>query len=318
MPRWLWIVLGLFVVFFLLIGSFGAGVGIGYAIRGGGLNLGGGTVALIRVEGPIQSGDPPDSLFVANEGAYSERITKQLRQAQRDSAVKAVVLRVDSPGGGATPSDEIRNEILRTRDEYGKPVVVSMGSLAASGGYYVSAPADYVIANPTTLTGSIGVIMVIPEVQELLGKVGVRTYVFKSGEHKDDSTGLEALDESGQAIFRGLIESTYDRFVTVVAEGRGLPVERVREIADGRIYTGEQAKAIGLIDDFGDLPEAIEKAGELGEIRGKPRVVEYRDSGSLSALLSSAFRPSLPDLTLDHILGLDHSPRLEYRYVPSN
>ena len=162
--------------------------------------------------------------------------------------------------------------------------------------------------------------MVIPEVQELLGKVGVKTYVFKSGAHKDDSTGLRPLDDSDQAIFRGLIESSYDRFVKVVADGRELPVDRVREIADGRTYTGEQAKAIGLVDEFGDLPEAIEQAGRLGKIRGKPRVVENKETGSLSALLSSYLRPPLAPLaglTLDHALGLDRAARLEYRYLPA-
>ncbi|HEX2173239.1 MAG TPA: signal peptide peptidase SppA [Dehalococcoidia bacterium] len=316
MPRWLWILLGAAVAFVLLVGTFGAGIGIGYLLRGGGGLGGGGQVALIRVEGAIQSGEGDDNPFAATTGAYSERITKQLRRAQQDFSIKAVVLRVDSPGGGVTPSDEIRNEILRTRNEHGKPVIVSMGSLAASGGYYVSAPANWVIANPTTLTGSIGVIMMIPELQGLLDKVGVRTYVFKSGEHKDDSSGLVPLTASDQAIFEGLIRDSYDRFVQVVAEGRGLPADRVRELADGRVYTGEQAKAAGLVDEFGDLPEAVAKAGELGGLRGKPTVVEYNDAVSLSALLSGYLRPPAANLTLDGVLGIDRTARLEYRYLP--
>lgn len=318
MPRWLGILLAVAVAFVVLVGTFGAGFGIGYAIRGGGGDggLGGGQVALIRIEGAIQSGEGSDSPFGSVTGAYSERIIKELKRAQNDGSIKAIVLRVDSPGGGVTPSDEIRNEILRTRNDHKKPVVISMGSLAASGGYYISAPANYIVANPTTLTGSIGVIMMIPEVQDLLGKVGVKTYVFKSGEHKDDSSGLRPLTESDQAIFQALIQESYDRFVGIVAEGRGLPPDQVRQIADGRIYTGAQAKSLGLVDEFGDLPEAVAKAGQLGGIKGQPRVVEYKTAGSLSALLSGYLRPPTSGLTLDSLLGIDRTARLEYRYVP--
>lgn len=320
MPRWLAILLGLAVAFVLLVGAFGTGFGIGYAISGGrgggGGGFGGDEVALIRIEGTIQSGEGSENPFGGETGAYSERITKQLKRAQNDGSIRAVVLRVDSPGGGVTPSDEIRNEILRTRNDHNKPVVISMGSLAASGGYYISAPANHIVANPTSLTGSIGVIMMIPEVQDLLGKVGVKTYVFKSGEHKDDSSGLRPLTAADQAIFQALVQESYDRFVQVIVEGRGLPADRVREIADGRIYTGQQAKAIGLVDEFGDLPEAVAKAGQLAGIKGKPRVVEYKTSGSLSALLSSYLRPPTAGLTLDSVLGIDRTARLEYRYIP--
>lgn len=314
MPRWLWILLGLGVAVVGIATVFAVGLGLGYALRGGDF-AGGGSVAVIRVEGEIQSGDGDDSLFTAGTGAYSERIIDQLERAGKNPAVRAIVLRVDSPGGAVTPSDEIRNAILKVKNDHKKPVVVSMGGLAASGGYYIAAPADHIVANPTTLTGSIGVIMVIPEVQDLLDKVGVKTYVFSSGPHKDDSSGLRPLSESDEQIFQSLIEDSYNRFVTVVAEGRKLPPERVRELADGRIYSGTQAKDAGLVDSFGDLPEAVKEAGRLAGIEGEPSVIEYEEPGSLGAILSSAIHPTKVDLTLDGILGIDRSAVLHYRYL---
>lgn len=315
MPRWLWILLGLGVAVVGFATAFAVGLGLGYALRGGDF-AGGGSVAVIRIEGEIQSGDGDDSLFTTGVGAYSERIIDQLERAGKNPSVRAIVLRVDSPGGAVTPSDEIRNAILNVKSEHQKPVVVSMGGLAASGGYYIAAPADHIVANPTTLTGSIGVIMVVPEIQDLLGKVGVRTYVFSSGPHKDDSSGLRPLSESDEQIFQSLVDDSYNRFVTVVAEGRGLPPERVRELADGRIYSGTQAKDAGLIDSFGDLPEAVQEAGRLADIEGEPSVIEYEESGSLGALLGSVLRPPAVDLTLDNVLGIDRSAVLHYRYLP--
>lgn len=273
MPRWVQVVLGLLLLSLVAGAACGVGFVAGAGLTGGGLSLGRQGVALIRVVGTIQGGEG-EGLF-AQEGAYSGRITSNLRRAQRDPLVRAVVLRVDSPGGGVTASDEIRNEVLRTRTDHGKPVVVSMGSLAASGGYYVSAPADRILANPTSITGSIGVITVVPNMQELLEKVGVSVEVLTTGSHKDATSGLRPLTGEDRSILQGVIDDAFDRFVQVVAEGRHMDPSQVRELADGRIFSGRQAKEAGLVDEFGDLPEALQTAAALAGISGKPRVVEY-------------------------------------------
>ncbi|MBI4497448.1 MAG: signal peptide peptidase SppA [Chloroflexi bacterium] len=272
MSRWVQVVLALLVLAVVAGAACGVGFVAGAGLTGG-LALGRNGVALIHVVGAIQTGEGGGLL--APEGAFSGRITSQLRRAQRDASVRAVVLRVDSPGGGVTASDEIRNEVLRTRTEHGKPVVVSMGSLAASGGYYVSAPADRILANPTTITGSIGVITVIPNIQGLLEKVGIETDVLTTGPHKDMTSGLRPLSEADRQILQGVIDDSYERFVQVVAEGRGMEAARVQELADGRIFSGRQAQEAGLVDDLGDLPEAITLAGTLAGITGRPRVIEY-------------------------------------------
>lgn len=273
MPRWVQVMLWLLLLSVVAGAACGVGFVAGAGLTGG-VPLGRNGVALIRVVGTIQSGEG-EGIF-AQDGAYSGAITRQLRRAQRDSAVRAVVLQVDSPGGGVTASDEIRNEVLRTRTVHGKPVVVSMGSLAASGGYYVSAPADRILANPTTITGSIGVITVISNMQGLLEKVGITTEVLTTGAHKDATSGLRPLTEEDRRILKSVIDDSYDRFVEVVAEGRRMEPGRVRELADGRIFSGRQAKEVGLVDEFGDLPEALKAAAALGGISGEPRVIEYR------------------------------------------
>ena len=279
MPRWATVVLGLVA----LALATGAGCGIGFLAGAGvtgGLSFSRNGVAVVRVVGTIQTGEG-NGLFAA-DGAYSGRITSELRRAQRDPAVKAVVLQVDSPGGGVTASDEIRNEVLRTRTGSHKPVVVSMGSMAASGGYYVSAPADRIVANPTTLTGSIGVITVLTNMQGLLDKVGITTEVLTTGAHKDDTSGLRPLTAEDRHILQTVIDDAFDRFVSVVAEGRRMDPARVRELADGRIYSGNQAKDLGLVDDFGDLPEALRTAADLGGVNGPYRIIEYRRGFGLS------------------------------------
>jgi len=228
MPRWLWVLLGLFVAIVLIAASCGVGFLLGAGL-GDGFGFGD-AVAIIRIDGTIQSGDGGG--FFALEGAYSERIIDYLHKAERDDSVKAIVLRVDSPGGGVAPTDEIYNQILKARGK-GKVVVASMGSLAASGGYYLCAAADKIVAGRTTLTGSIGVISIAPSFDELLEKLGIRTQVFKSGTHKDESTGLRPLTEEEERIWQSIIDEAYDQFVNVVAKGRELGVDKVKELAMG-------------------------------------------------------------------------------------
>ena len=201
--RWPWIILVIVVAFVLVAASCSLGAILGAAMAsGGGGGIGAGdAVAVMHVRGTIQTGESSGGLFDGG-GAYSGTIRNFLRKAQSDSSVKAIILRVDSPGGGVTASEEIYDEIVRTQRDFKKKVVVSMESLAASGGYYISSPADRIVAYKSTLTGSIGVISIIPNVEGLLDMLGVKVVIFKSGAHKDDTSGLRPLTEDDRAIMQ--------------------------------------------------------------------------------------------------------------------
>ncbi len=303
----LWIVLGVVIV--LVIGTCAGMVVLVALATGGGMGLGE-AVAIVRVEGVILSGSPPVSPF-GDGGAYSDQIVEHLEQAQEDSSVKAIVLRVNSPGGSVVASDEIYQQML----EVEKPIVVSMGELAASGGYYISAPADVIMANPATLTGSIGVITQVPNLEELMEKIGVEVVVIKSGIHKDEGSPFREMTEEEKAIWQAIIDEAYGQFVAIVAEGRDLPEEKVREIADGRVYTGKQAMELGLVDELGNLPEAIDRAAELGGIEGEPRLVEYHRPPTLfESFFGSLVSPFQP-FDLAKLLDLEGRPSLQYLYV---
>jgi protease-4 len=305
----LWIVLGV-VIALVVIGACAGAVALVSLAKGGGMELGE-AVAIVRVEGTLLSGSPPVSPFSSISGAYSEQIVEHLERAQEDRSVKAIVLRVNSPGGSVVASDEIYQKML----EMEKPVVVSMGEVAASGGYYISAPADVIMANPATLTGSIGVIAQMTNLEELMDKIGVEVVVIKSGIHKDEGSPFREMTEEEKAIWQAIIGETYDQFVAIVAEGRDLPEDKVREIADGRVYTGKQAMELGLVDELGNLPEAIDRAAELGGIEGEPRLVEYRRPPTLfESFFGSEANPFQP-FDLARLLDLEGRPSLQYLYL---
>ncbi|MEA3345279.1 MAG: signal peptide peptidase SppA [Chloroflexota bacterium] len=285
--RWPWFLLGMAATLVLMGSCLGGAAVLRLLTDGGLMGLGEG-VAVIPVEGTIVSGEPPSGL-TRPPNVYSAEIVRFIRQAEANSAVKAIVVRVDSPGGGVVASDEICQALHKV----GKPVVISMGSVAASGGYYISCAADEIFANPNTLTGSIGVISIVPNLQGLLDKIGVKIYVMESGPHKEGGT-FQPFTEEERKIWEGIIEETYSNFVQVVVEGRGLSEKRVRELADGRVYTGEQALKAGLVDSLGNLPEAVARAGELGDIVGKPRIIHYRPAPSLLGGLLGSFLPANP------------------------
>lgn len=203
--------------------------------------------------------------------ADSREIIEQLRDFRDNDSVKALVLRVDSPGGGVGPSQEIYDEIKEI-DKL-KPVVVSMGSVAASGGYYVAAAAREIIANPGTITGSIGVIMEFANFQELLEKIGLSSVVVKSGPYKDIGSPTREMSEEERAILQDLIDDVHSQFVESVIEGRQLDETLVKSVADGRIFSGRRAMELGLVDRMGNLQVAIERAAELAEIGEDPNVV---------------------------------------------
>ncbi len=230
-------------------------------------------VAEIRVRGPIVLRGGAGLL--TGESASAERIVEQLERARQNPNAKAVLLRVDSPGGGVNAAREIWAAVRRVQ-ESGKPVVAFFEDTAASGGYYISAPADRIVAMPDTITGSIGVILMIPDLSGLYEKLGVRMQVIKSGSFKDMGSSDRPLTPEERALLEQLVREAYDEFVRVVAEGRAMPLERVRELADGRIYTGRQAQALGLVDELGGYRDALAVAGQLAGLGAQPTVRLYR------------------------------------------
>lgn len=244
------LVLGAIFVFFLVL------LAVLSHFQGGDKFALGDKVAIIAVEGMIVS---------------AGKTIERLHAAADDASVKAVVLRIDSPGGGVGPSQEIHDEVAKLVQS--KPVVVSMGSLCASGGYYIAAPASRIFANPGTITGSIGVIMEFTNIQDLLDKIGLKNRVVKSGKHKDIGSPVRPMSAEDEAILQGLIDDVHSQFVEAVAAGRKLEVATVKPLADGRIFTGRQAQTSGLVDELGNLESAIAAAAELGGIAGKPKLI---------------------------------------------
>lgn len=211
------------------------------------------------------------------KGAITDPIpvVEQLKKYEKNPVIRGLVLRIDSPGGGAAASQAIYSQIKRFK-ETGKRVVVSMGAVAASGGYYIALPADRIVAHPGTITGSIGVIMGFPNIEELLRRWGIRFEVVKSRAHKDIGSPFRAMTPEERRILGEVVEDVYQQFVEAVVEGRGIPREEVLRLADGRFVSGRQAYKMGLVDTLGTLEDAIRIAGEMAGIKGEPRVVKAR------------------------------------------
>ena len=273
-------------------------------------------IAVVRVEGVI-SGD------LGDRGGYSmvDVIGAQLDRAEKDKHVKAVLLKVDSPGGEVLASDDIARAITEFQDSSKKPVIVSMGSLAASGGYYVSAPCSWIVANELTITGSIGVIMSGWNYRGLMDKVGLRPEVYKSGKFKDMLRGSKTPEEitpEERAMVQKLIDETYAKFKGVVAEGRKSAhnkndeakslADNWAEYADGRVLSGKEAYDLGFVDQLGSYDDAIAKAEELGRIKESANVIEYRQRSDLAELFGMFGQSQSRAIKLD--LGLD-APKLQ-------
>jgi len=203
--------------------------------------------------------------------ANAQPTIEELAEFKRDGSVKAIVLRIDSPGGGVSPSQELYKEIRRTAQK--KPVVASMGSVAASGGYYIASAAQKIYANPGTITGSIGVILQFTNFEELFDKIGFHLEVVKSGPYKDIGNPAREMTVSEKSYLQELINNVHQQFVRDVAQGRNLDVEEVNQVADGRIFTGEQAKELNLVDELGTLKDAIDEAAQMAAIEGEPKIV---------------------------------------------
>ena len=256
-------------------------------------------IAVIPLSGSITSGG---GSLLFGSAITPGLVREQLDRAEKDIAVKAIVLRIESPGGVVAPCQEILKEIEEVKES--KPIVVSMGNMAASGGYYISAEADKIVALPGTMTGSIGVISQIPNVKGLYDKLGIEMQTFKGGKYKDMYSGLRALTLEEKEIMQQLVDVYYEQFVEVVAEGRGLSKEQVRSLATGQLYTGIEAKELGLVDELGGLDAAIDLAAELAGVTS-PRIEYYQPpSKSLLEALLGMDLSSLAYAIQMRLLGL--------------
>jgi protease-4 len=261
-----------------------------------------GKIAVIPLSGTITSGG---SSLLSGSTITPDLVRSCLTKAENDRAVKAIVLRIDSPGGEVEASQEILLQIERAKET--KPVVVSMGSMAASGGYYISTQADRIVALPTTETGSIGVISYQMNVAGLLDKLGIDVEIFKGGKYKDMYTGFRELTPEEQAIMQAMVDEFYEQFVGVVAQGRGLSTDQVRSLATGQLYSGTEAKELGLIDELGDLDTAISLAAGLAGVEAA-KVEYYHQPGLISRLLSGlvgAVQTRISGLSAEDMIALE-------------
>jgi protease IV len=271
-------------------------------------------IAVVPVEGTIAPAD--NTVGGIQPTTTPEGFADALRQAGQDTSVVAVVLEVNSPGGGVTASDEMHQSILDFRKNTGKPVVVSMGDVAASGGYYIATAADRIIASETTLTGSLGVIFKFNNYAEAADKYGIKQLVVKSGKYKDIGNAFHEMKPEEREIVQSIVDESYNEFVEVISEGREIPEDRVREIADGRIYSGIQARDLGLVDSFGNLDEASATAGRLAGAKDTT-VIRYVQEPTLTETLLARLAPQEPQTQqIMEAAGLDLEPKPYYLYLP--
>ncbi len=268
------VIAGLLIFFFailFMIGRYSGGKSSRFAF--------GDKIAIVEVKGVI---------------TQSSGIIEELQQYLEDDGVKAIILRIDSPGGGVGPAQEIYREIIKIKSK--KKVVTSMGSVAASGGYYIACASNLIVANPGTITGSIGVIMQFSNFEELLKKIGIKGVVLKSGEHKDIGSPFREMTPEEKRIMQEVLDNVHQQFIQAVAEGRKLDRSKVVQIADGRILTGEQAKNLGLVDQMGNLQDTIDITAKMVGIVGKPNVIYPKRRLSIWELLMRDMASAIIDV----------------------
>ena len=291
-------------IFLVILGSL-AVIAVGFTVL---------LYAVLRPAGgaeTITSGSGEKIAVVELRGdiVSSDEVVRQLKQYRESRSIKSILLRIDSPGGGVVASQEIYEEVKRTRDS-GKPVVVSMGSLAASGGYYVACGASRIMANRGTLTGSIGVISEFLQLQDALQKLGIEVKTVKSGSLKDAGSSTRKMTEADRQYFQHLMDDVHGQFIGVVANERHLDVDSVRGLADGRVFTGEQAVRLGLVDTLGTFEDAIRLAADIAGISGEPAIVKERKRrGFLESMLGD-----VTDAASAVKQELLNRPVLSYRY----
>lgn len=266
-------------------------------------------VAVINISGTITSGaDSKDNIFNQASGVTSGSIMKQIREAAADDSVKALVLRIDSGGGSATAAEEVGRELKRFKEKTKKPIVATMGNTGASAAYWIAAcSSDKVYANATTLTGSIGVYMPYMNTEELFKKIGITSSKIKSGPYKDIMSSDRPMTPEEQAILQNIVNEIYNEFVATVAAGRKMEESKVRTLADGRVYTGLQAKNLGLVDEIGDYYDALAAAGELAKIEagedGLPPVKEKEKQQPWEFFLSAQIANMIKGEVINQLKG---------------
>jgi len=284
-----------FLVFTAIVSGSMVVISMLVAVGSSDTELGGGEkVAVIEIEGVI---------------ADSKETIQQMKTYREDEDIKAIVLRINSPGGGVGPSQEIYQEVKKTVKI--KTVIASMGAVAASGGYYIAAPANGIVANPGTITGSIGVIMGYTNFQEIFKKIGLLPIVIKSGEYKDIGSPLRTMTEEEKKILQKFVDTIHNQFVRDAAKGRNIEIEKMKALADGRIYSGEEAQTLGLVDRLGNLQDAVDWAGKLGGIEGKINTVYPKEK-------PFSFLRHLAESALKEFIASIANPEMEaaYRYQP--
>ena len=254
-----------------------------------------GEIALVRIQGMLMD---------------SQNIVRQLSNYRHNPNVRGIVLRIDSPGGAVAPAQEIYNEIMKLRADH-KTVYASMGTVAASGGYYIACAANYVLANPGTLTGSIAAVMAFSNIEELTDKIGIKPIIIKSGKYKDVGSPLRGMKPEERKLLQSVVDDVHQQFVQAVAKGRGLPVSEVNEIADGRIMTGQQALTLKLVDEMGGLEKTIELLAKKIGVEGRPKVIEEKEKTPFFDWLLQSSLPSRLAATLMPA----SLPRLQYVWL---
>jgi protease-4 len=269
------------------------------------------TVGWVTIHGPIyssESGKPWER--------GQEQWLRKLKQMAETKGVKAIVLDINSPGGSVGAVQEMHSQILRLRRDKKIPIVALFGDVAASGGYYIAAACDKIVAHPGTLTGSIGVIFSVSNLEGLFSKIGYKTDPIKSGKHKDIGSPARPMTPEERALLQAVINDAYGQFLAAVATGRNLPVEKVKPHADGRIFSGSQALSAGLVDQLGDSQDAIELAAKLGGIKGKPKVRRDAEKfADIFEILESSFAGRLAAGAPKLIDSLRPEALLEYRWA---
>lgn len=263
----------------------------GFAGLKGGLSAGTPALTVLTIDGVILEDAEPGA-FGSGGGASARHLTKLVSSMHEDPP-KALILRINSPGGSAAASDAVYRELVRLKQAKGVKIVAMMGDVAASGGYMIAAAADRIVANPATLTGSIGVIMQLANYEGLMGKVGVRSVTIKAGRLKDIGAPDRAMTREERALLQGIVDDSYEQFLEIVAAGRKMPLAKVRSLAEGRIYTGRQAKAAGLVDELGTMEAAVQAARKLAKLgpEEEPGEVDGDEWNRLLRMLASRPEP---------------------------
>ena len=265
-------------------------------------------VSTIATEWMIQQGTDNRIGIVDITGVIqsSQNIIKQIKSFRNDKHIRGIILRIDSPGGAVGPSQEIYDEVLKTRKS-GKIIYASMGTLAASGGYYIASAADQIFANPGTLTGSIGVIMAFSNAQGLLEKIGLKPEIIKAGKYKDIGSPTRSMNQIEKSLLQDVVTDVHQQFIEAIANGRGISIAEITKIADGRIFTGRQAYSLKLVDQLGGLQATIGQLAAKAGIIGAPNVIrEKPNTGLLDWVLKTEISPS--------IVGYLSSPSLQYTW----